>query len=88
MLLTTGTSAFFIFFEVLFAVFLLEPFYPSRGVDEFLLACIERMAHRADFSVYFFRCAARLERASTAATNHYLLVFWMYIFFHKSAPKT
>jgi len=69
-------------FDITCAVFLLEPFYSPSRIDVFLFACIERMAHRADFCVDFFYRAASLEGIAAAAMNHYLFVFWMYLFFH------
>ena len=68
--------------DVICAVFLLETLYSPGGIDVFLLAGIERMAHRADFGVDFLGCAAGLEGVTAAAVNHYLIIFWMYIFFH------
>ncbi len=73
---------FFGFFDVICAVFLLESLYPAGSVDIFLLARIERMTHRADFGVDFIDRAPGLERVAAAAMNHYLIVFWMYSFFH------
>jgi len=79
---------FFGFFEVISAVFLLESFYSACGIDIFLLARVEWMAHGADFGVDFFCCAAGLEGIPAAAVNYNLIVFWMYPFFHNnSAPK-
>jgi hypothetical protein len=78
----------FVLFDVACAGFLLEPFYPACGIDVFLLACVERMAHRADLCVDLFCRAAGLESAAAAAMNHNLIVFWMYPFFHNyNAPK-
>jgi hypothetical protein len=71
-----------IFLDVIFAVFLLESLDSAGRVDEFLLAGIERMAHRADFRVDFLGCAAGLEGITTAAVYPDLMVFWMYVFFH------
>jgi hypothetical protein len=68
--------------DVIFPVFLLESLYSAGGVDVFLLAGIERMAHRADFGVDFLDGTAGLERIAAAAMDHYLIVFWMYSFFH------
>ena len=70
------------FLDVIFAVFLLKSLYSTGGIDIFLLAGIERMAHRANFSVDFFVGTAGLEGIAAAAMNHYLIVFWMYSFFH------
>ena len=69
-------------FDVIFAVFLLESLYSAGGVDIFLLARIERMAHRANFGVDFLDGTAGLEGVAAAAMDHYLTVFWMYSFFH------
>jgi hypothetical protein len=69
-------------FDVIFAVFLLESLYSAGCIDIFLLAGIERMAHRANFGVDFFDGTAGLEGVAAAAMNHYLIVFWMYSFFH------
>ncbi len=73
-------------FEVFRTVFLLETFDSARGIDEFLLAGIERVAHRADFRVYFGRGAAGLEGISAAAMNDDFIVFRMYVLFHDKAP--
>jgi len=69
-------------FDVTCAVFLLESLYSAGGINVFLFAGIERMAHRADFSVDFFCCAAGLESITATAVNHHLIVFRMYSFFH------
>lgn len=69
-------------FDVIFAVFLLESLYSAGRIDIFLLTRIERMAHRANFSVDFFVGTAGLEGIAAAAMNHYLIVFWMYSIFH------
>jgi len=75
-------------FDVACAVFLLEPLYSPGGIDIFLLAGIERMAHRADLCVDFFDGTAGLERTAAAAMDHHLIVFWMYLFFHNyNAPR-
>ena len=68
--------------EVACAVFLLEPFYSTGSIDIFLLARIERMAHRAYLCVDFFCRTAGLECIATAAVDHHFIVLWMYIFFH------
>ena len=74
--------------DVTRTVFLLESLYPAGGIDIFLLARIERMAHRAYLGVDFFYRAASLERTATTAPNYYLLIFWMYLFFHNyDAPE-
>ncbi len=73
---------FFRLLEVACAVFLLEPFYSTGGIDVFLLARVERMAHRAYLCVDLFCCAVGLEGVATAAVDHHVIVFWMYIFFH------
>ena len=73
---------FFRLLDVACAVFLLEPFYSTGCIDVFLLASVERMAHRAYLCVDFFCCAVGLECVATAAVDHHFIVFWMYIFFH------
>jgi hypothetical protein len=76
------------FLDIVFAVFLFKSFYPPGGIDIFLLAGVERMAHRAYLRVDFFDRTAGLERIPAAAMNHHLIVFWMYPFFHShSSPK-
>ena len=72
----------FCFFEVVLAVFLLESLYSPCRIDKFLLTGIERMACRADFRMNFLSCTGSLERIAATATNHYLIIFWMYLFFH------
>jgi len=74
--------------EVTRPVFLLETLYASGRIDELLLARVERMAHRANLSMNFAGRAAGLESVPAAATNHYLLVFWMYVFLHNSTYTT
>jgi len=69
-------------FDVIFAVFLLESLYPPGRINIFLLARVERMAHRAYLGVDFIDRAPGLERVAATAVNHYLIVFWMYSFFH------
>ena len=93
---------FFGLLDVACAVFLLEPFYSPGSIDVFLLARVERMAHRAYFCVDFFCRTAGLECIATAAVDHHFIVLWIYLFFHnysvlrpekigttkdKSAPK-
>ena len=79
---------FFVLFDIRCAVFLLEPFYPPGGIDILLLAGIKRMARRANLGVDFLHGAAGLERVAAPATNHYLMVFWMYLVLHKfNSPK-
>ena len=73
---------FFVLFYVACAVLLLESLYSPGGIDIFLLARIEGMAHRANLGVDFFGGTTGLERVAAAAVNHYLVVFWMYSFFH------
>ena len=76
------------FFDVTGAVFLLEPFYTSCGVDEFLFAGVKGMAHRADLSVDLLFCALGLERVAATAANQYFFIFRMYLLFHdQTAPK-
>jgi hypothetical protein len=75
-------------FNIIFAVFLLESFYSAGRIDKFLLARVERMAHRAYLSMDFIRRASRLESIAATATNNYLFIFWMYLLFHIfNAPK-
>ena len=74
--------------DVTLAVLLLESLYSAGCIDIFLLACIERMAHRAYFCMDFFCRAVSLECTATTATNHYFFIFWVYLFFHNyKAPK-
>jgi hypothetical protein len=72
-------------FDVIFAVLLLESLYSACGIDKFLLARIERMAHRAYLRVDFFRRAAGLERIAATTMNHRPTVFWMYVFSHNDS---
>jgi len=79
---------FFGLFNVTFAVFLLESLYSPGSINIFLLARIERMAHRADLCVDFFNCATGFKGVTAAAMNYHFIVFWMYPFFHNcDAPK-
>ena len=62
---------------------LLKAFDASGRIDEFLLACKEWMAHRADFRMDFLDGAARFKRVPAAAANLHDIIFRMNIFFHK-----
>ena len=73
---------FFGLYEVVLAVFLLESLDSACGIDEFLLSSVERVADRADFGVDFLCGAAGLESVAAAAMDDYLIIFWMYVFFH------
>ncbi len=79
----------FVFFAlgVTLSVFFLEPLNTTGGIDELLLAGIERMAHRADFGVDLFGRAAGLEGIAAAASDLNFFVFRMYIFFHWKTPN-
>lgn len=70
------------FLKVICAVFLLESFYPACGIDIFLFAGIEGVAHRADFCVYFLGGAVGFESIAAAAAHHHFVIFRMYVFFH------
>ena len=68
-------------------VFLLEFLDASRGIDDLLLARVERMAFRTDFDIQVLgHGRARFERAAATADNAYLFVFRMNFFFHRNAP--
>jgi len=69
-------------FDVALAVFLLKSLYSAGCIDILLLARIERMAHGAYLRMDLFYRAGGLECVATAAMNHDLVVFWMYLFFH------
>jgi len=78
-------SGLFLFgFEVILALaeFLLEPFDASGGIDEFLLAGVKRMAHRADFGMNFFGRTAGFKGIAATTANLYYLIFRMNIFLH------
>lgn len=80
---------FFSLFDVTGAVLFLEPFYSAGGINEFLLAGVERMAHRAYLGVNFLRRAAGLESIAAAATNNHLMISWMYVLLHyRTTPKS
>lgn len=68
--------------HIALTVFLLEAFDSACRIDEFMFAGIERMAHRAYFSVDFLYGAAGLEGISAAAFDLYDLIFRMYVLFH------
>ena len=73
---------FLVLLDIACAVFLLETLDSAGCIDIFLLAGIEWMAHRTDFSVYLFCCAAGLEGIAAAATHNHFFILWMNIFFH------
>ena len=76
-------------FDVTGAVLFLEPFYSPGGINEFLFAGVERMAHRAYLRVDFFRCAAGFEGIAAAAMNNHLIISWMYVLLHyRTTPKS
>jgi hypothetical protein len=79
---------FYVLFKVAIAVFFLESLYTTGCIDIFLLARIERMAHRANLCVDFLSGAACLKGIAAAAMNDNFIVLWMYAFFHKyNAPN-
>jgi len=61
----------------------MESLYSAGGIDIFLLARIERMAHRTYLCVDFFCRAAGLKSIAAAAMNNHLIIFRVYLFFHK-----
>ena len=71
-----------VFLVLKLLVFFPEPLDSAGRIDKFLFASIEWMAHRADFRMNFFRRAAGLECVAAAATDGYLIIFRMYLFFH------
>ena len=79
------TLLLLVFFSLLYiacAVLLFEALYSAGGIDIFLLARVERMAHRTYLCMDFFRCAAGLKCIPTATVNYHVIVLWMYLFFH------
>jgi hypothetical protein len=73
---------FFFGFEVILAEFLLEPFDTTGGIDKFLLAGVERMAHGTNFGVNVFGRTAGLKGIAATTADLYDLINRMYIFFH------
>ena len=87
LIVTLVRKLFFGFFEVVRPVFFLEAFDAACGIDVLLLACIERVANRADFRVDFAYGAAGFKGVAAAAVHHDLIVFRMYVFLHKILPN-
>jgi hypothetical protein len=73
--------------DIACAKFPLESLDSACGINELLLARIERMAVGANFSVYLFSGRAGFKRVSATAANHYFFVFWMNTIFHFISPK-
>lgn len=69
--------------KLLHAVLLAEFFHATSGVQNFLLAGVERMAQRADFNIHVLaNGGAGLELVSTAASNTDFFVIWVGFEFH------
>lgn len=65
------------------AVFFMETFNTTGGINHFLLTGIERMATRANFQVYVFtRGRASFECVATTAANFNFSVGGMNVFLH------
>ena len=73
-----------VFLDITCAVLLLEPLDSPGSIDILLFARIERMAHRANLCMDFLCRAASFESVATATANRYLIIFWMYLFFHNT----
>ena len=77
-ILTPSVKLLFTFHAVFFVEFLNTSVYSCW----LLLACIERMAFRTDFNVYF-RLGGSYDKGVTAVTTHIcLVIFRMYPFLH------
>ena len=61
---------------------LLETIYTSAGIDELLLAGIERVAFRTDFNTNILTSRSRLNDLAASAGDRRLLVLGMDAFFH------
>lgn len=74
----------FLFFHswFLFCQPRLEFLYPSSSVNEFLLACVERVALRANFNINPLFCGSDGEFVAAGAFNRGFVVFWMDVCFH------
>ena len=66
----------------LHAVALLEAIHTSAGVNQLLLASVERMALGADINAHFLLDGTGLESFAANATNDTLAVIGMDIFLH------
>jgi hypothetical protein len=53
------------------------------GINQFLLACIKRVALGANLDSYVFSRATRLNNLTARALNGRLLVIRVYAFFHR-----
>jgi hypothetical protein len=70
-------------------VFLAEFLDPARGVDNLLLARVERVARRTDFNVQGLRNGrARSERVAATTSHLDLLVVRVNSVFHNNPQKT
>ena len=72
---------------VLDIVFLLEPFDPPCGIDEFLFSCVEGMAVRTDLYRDILSCRACFNHAATNAGNRRFFISRMYVFLHNLTPS-
>jgi hypothetical protein len=80
LLRNTGLSGFC----ACLVVFLVEFLDTSGGIHDFLCACVERMAFRADFNMQsrFAQCGLGVEFIAAAAGNSYFGVLWVCVGFH------
>src|SRR4030067_3010035 len=68
--------------SLLLCVLLLKLLYPSFGVNQFLLAGIERMTARTDINVYGRLCGSCSKRRPACAHSLCLFSFGMNFLFH------
>ncbi len=68
--------------RLFYTKFLVELVNASAGVDQLLLACIKWVTIRADFHLYVFLRAARLNNLTASALNGRLLIVGMEPFLH------
>ena len=58
----------------------------SAGINQFLLACIKRMALGANLYPYVLFCASCLNNLTARALDRRLMIVGVYSFFHWSLP--
>lgn len=68
--------------ELLNVETLLESVNTSACINKLLLACVERMALRADFNLNILLCGASIDHIAASAGNSGIIILRMDTFFH------
>ncbi len=76
----SGFTAFL--FSIMLSITLLEFFYTTGCIYEFLFPCKKRMTSGTDFNFHLRECRTKFDLISTSAYSADLMIFRMDTFFH------